>query len=93
MAARAKQIVIRGRVQGVGFRYFVRNIGLRLGLTGDVRNCPDSSVEIIVEGSEKKIEEFIKQVGKGPALSRVESVEAADVPVQGTYGTFLIEGW
>ena len=93
MATKAKQIVVHGRVQGVGFRYFVRNAGNHLGLVGNVRNCPDFSVEIVVEGNEKKIAEFIKQVEKGPSLAWVQHVDVVDVPVQGTYGSFLIEGW
>lgn len=62
-------------------------------MTGNVWNCPDSTVEIVVEGSEKKISEFIKQVEKGPPLASVQRVDVADVPVMGAYGTFLIEGW
>jgi acylphosphatase len=93
MAMQAKQITVHGRVQGVGFRYYVQNVGLRLGLTGNVRNCPDSTVEIMVQGSEKKIAEFIKQVEKGPSLARVQRVDVVDVPAQDVYGSFLIEGW
>jgi len=93
MATRAKRITVYGRVQGVGFRFFVQHVGNRLGLTGNVRNCPDSSVEILVEGNEKKIEEFIKQVEKGPSLAWVQHVDVADIPVEGTYGSFSIEGW
>lgn len=93
MAAQAKKITVHGRVQGVGFRYFVQNVGNRLGLVGDVRNCLDSSVEIVVEGSEKKIAEFIRQVEKGPSLAWVQRVDVVDIPVQNTYGSFLIEGW
>jgi acylphosphatase len=93
MANRAKHIIVYGRVQGVGFRYFVRHIGNRMGLTGDVRNCPDSTVEIVVEGDAGKIADFIKHVEEGPSLARVERVDVVDVPMQGTYGSFLIEGW
>ena len=71
MAAQAKQIIVHGRVQGVGFRYFVQHTGNRLGLTGNVRNCPDSTVEIVVEGDARKIADFIKQVKKGPSLASV----------------------
>lgn len=92
-AVKAKQIIVHGRVQGVGFRYFVRHVGVRLGLTGNVRNCPDSTVEIIVEGPAGKIEEFIRQVKQGPSLARVQRVEITDIPAHGAYGTFLIEGW
>ena len=93
MSVQAKQITVHGRVQGVGFRYFVRNIGNRLGLVGDVRNLPDSTVGIVVEGNEKKIAEFIKQVEKGPSLAWVQRVDVVDIPPQGTYGSFMIEGW
>jgi len=89
----AKRIVAHGRVQGVGFRYFVRHVANRLGLEGDVRNCPDSTVEIVVEGDAGKIAEFVKQVEKGPSLARVVKVDVSDIPVRGSYGSFLIEGW
>jgi acylphosphatase len=93
MAAHAKQIIVHGRVQGVGFRFFVQHVGSRLGLVGNVRNCPDSTVEILVEGTEGKIADLIKQVAKGPSLARVDRVDVIDIPIQGTYGTFSMEGW
>ena len=93
MATQAKRIIVHGRVQGVGFRYFVQHVGNLLGLTGNVRNCPDWTVEIIVEGNPKKIIEFINEVEKGPSLARVHRVDVADIPVEGTYGSFSIEGW
>jgi acylphosphatase len=88
----AKHIIVSGRVQGVGFRYFVRHVGNRLGLTGNVCNCPDSTVEIVVEGSSGKIADFIKEVEQGPALARVDRVTTTDVPVLGHYASFSIEG-
>ena len=93
MAVIAKQIIVHGRVQGVGFRYFVHDAGKRLGLVGNVRNCPDSTVEIVVEGEAGRIADFVKQVERGPALSRVQRIEVLEMPVQGTYSSFLIEGW
>jgi acylphosphatase len=93
MAVCAKHIIVHGRVQGVGFRYFVQHVGTRLGLAGNVRNSPDSTVEVVVEGNEAGIAEFIKELGKGPSLARVHHVEVVDIPVQGSYGSFLIEGW
>jgi len=93
MTVHAKQIIVHGRVQGVGFRYFVQHVGNRIRLTGNVRNCPDLTVEIVVEGSLKKIADFIKEVEKGPALARVQRVDVMDIPVQGTYDSFKIEGW
>jgi acylphosphatase len=93
MAVIAKHIVVHGRVQGVGFRFFVQHVGSRLGLVGNVRNCPDSTVEIVVEGDSRGIAEFIKQVEKGPSAARVRRVDVLDQPVQGNYGSFSIEGW
>jgi acylphosphatase len=93
VAVIAKHIIVHGRVQGVGFRYFVQHIGNRLGLVGNVRNCPDSTVEIVVEGDARGIADFIKRVEQGPSMAWVRRVDVLDLPVQGTYGTFSIEGW
>jgi acylphosphatase len=93
MAVHAKRIIVHGRVQGVGFRYFVQHIAARLGLAGDVRNCPDSTVEIVVEGDAKKVAELIKEVQRGPSLARVERLEILDIQIRGKYQSFLIEGW
>jgi acylphosphatase len=93
MAKIAKHIIVHGRVQGVGFRYFVQHWANRLGLTGDVRNCPDYSVEIHVEGPQKKVDEFLKEMEKGPSLSRVERVDVHDTPVTDDQSSFTIEGW
>jgi len=89
----AKRITVHGRVQGVGFRYFVEHTATRLGLTGNVRNCPDSTVEIVAEGNAKSIAELIEQVKQGPRTARVERVDAVDIPAEGVYGSFSIEGW
>jgi acylphosphatase len=93
MAVCAKHIIVHGRVQGVGFRYFVQNVGRRMDLVGNVSNAPDSTVDIVVEGEGGKIADFVKQVEKGPSLARVQRIDVLDIPVQGKYGSFLIEGW
>jgi acylphosphatase len=93
MVESARRIIVRGRVQGVGFRAFVQRAGKRLGLTGDVCNLPDASVKIVVEGTAEVLEEFIREVRKGPPASRVERLEIHDIAVSGRYPTFLIEGW
>jgi len=93
MPVRAKQIRVHGRVQGVGFRYFVQRAGNRLGLTGNVRNRPDDTVEIVVAGDPELIEEFLKEVTKGPPLSRVERLEINDVAPVEKFRSFQIEGW
>jgi acylphosphatase len=93
MPVRAKQIRVHGRVQGVGFRYFVQRAGDRLGLTGNVRNRPDDTVEIVVAGDAELIEEFLKEVTKGPPLSRVERLEIEDIAPVEKFRGFHIEGW
>jgi acylphosphatase len=60
-------ITISGRVQGVGFRANAERMADRLGLSGWVRNLPDGSVEIIAEGPEGYVEEFIKWCRVGPS--------------------------
>ena len=92
MEIQAKRIIVHGRVQGVGFRYFVRNAGAERGLTGDACNCPDGTVEIIVEGNAAEIAGFLREVERGPALSRVERVDVIDIPARGAYNSFFIEG-
>jgi acylphosphatase len=93
MAIAARRIMVRGMVQGVGFRYFVQRAGRRLGLTGNVCNLPDSTVEIFVEGSLPKIEEFIAEVRRGPSMARVERLEIEETVPSGRHSNFLIEGW
>jgi acylphosphatase len=93
MALKAKHIVVHGRVQGVGFRYFVQNTASRLGLAGNVRNCEDGTVEILVEGDARSLSAFIKEVERGPALSRVTRTDVHEIPAGGHYSSFHIEGW
>ena len=89
----ANHIIVHGLVQGVGFRYFVQGIGRRLGLYGDVRNLPDSTVEIVVEGDGAKIKEFVEAVKKGPTMGYVERLDIQDLAPSGKYHSFLVEGW
>jgi acylphosphatase len=65
---------VRGMVQGVGFRWFTRELARGLDLAGWVRNRDDGSVEIAVEGEVDVIEQFAARVERGPSGARVESV-------------------
>ena len=93
MNAEARHVIVHGRVQGVGFRYFVQRAGSRLGLVGNVRNVHDGTVEIVVEGDGATIAEFLKEVERGPSLARVERVEVSTTKPTGRYSTFQAEGW
>jgi acylphosphatase len=69
--------LVSGRVQGVGFRGFVRDAAERRSVHGDVRNLPDGRVEIRATGSPQALEQFLAEVRRGPAGARVEAVEAS----------------
>ncbi len=74
--ARERQIVAlaKGRVQGVGYRAFVVDEGTRLGVTGYAKNLPDGRVEVVAEGDEIALRQFIDRMREGPTLSRVDDV-------------------
>jgi len=76
MATQA-HILIKGRVQGIFFRVFVKEQAQALGLTGWVRNAPDGRVEAIFSGEKEKIEEMIEKCRQGPPLARVEEIEVS----------------
>ena len=72
-----KHWFVTGRVQGVSFRAFTYESATDLKLTGWVRNLTDGRVEIVAEGSEKAIDQFLEKVKKGPPASRVGAVKEA----------------
>lgn len=71
-------VVVSGRVQGVGFRWFVRETAIELGLAGWVRNRPDGTVEVAADGDEAVVSRFRELLRKGPPHAMVVSVD--DVP-------------
>jgi acylphosphatase len=68
-------VLVRGRVQGVGFRWFVRETARDLGLAGWVRNRPDGTVEVAAEGSAVTLERLRDELQKGPPGAAVTSVD------------------
>ena len=66
------QVVIHGRVQGVGFRYFVSHSAHELGLAGRVRNRPDGTVEVEAEGDRERLAGLLEALRRGPPAARVE---------------------
>lgn len=82
---------ITGRVQGVGFRWWVRRQAAELDLTGWVMNADDErSVELVAEGEPAALDELEYRVRAGPSGSRVESVAAERGPASGEFGQFGI---
>lgn len=80
----------RGRVQGVGFRYFVLRRGMELGLTGWVANESDGSVRCVAEGTRSDLEALLKTMERGPAGALVEGVSASWGSATGTLRDFGI---
>lgn len=70
-------VIVRGRVQGVGFRWFVGEIAREMGMAGWVRNRPDGTVEVAAEGDERSVDVLRAQLGKGPSGAVVRSVDDA----------------
>jgi acylphosphatase len=68
-------VVVRGRVQGVGFRWFVREAARSLDIAGWVKNRADGTVEVAAEGTDEAISRFHSNLAQGPDGARVESVE------------------
>ncbi|CUU35847.1 MAG: acylphosphatase [Fimbriimonadales bacterium] len=82
---------VYGRVQGVGFRWFVQEHATRLGLTGYVRNLPDGSVEVVAEGEESALRTLLEQVLRvGPPGAWVREVDAHWDAGTGEFGEFRI---
>ncbi len=84
------EIVVKGRVQGVFFRASAQQEGLQLGLTGEVRNLPDGSVEAIVEGEKRAVDDFVDWCRRGPPSAEVEDVQVKLRPPRDEFRTFTV---
>ena len=76
-----RRAVVEGRVQGVGFRWFVRQEARRLGLAGWVRNLPNGSVELTVAGAESAVRRLLDHVAVGPDAAHVIAVRDEEAQV------------
>jgi acylphosphatase len=82
----ARRLQITGRVQGVGFRYFVTDCARRQGLRGWVRNRRDGSVEALLIGDEAAVAAVTEQCRRGPPEARVDRLDAASAQDDGSTG-------
>ncbi len=81
------EAVVHGVVQGVGFRWYARQMGRRLNLNGHVRNQYDGTVEVVAEGSEQALREFLSCLKTGPSAAVVQDVDVKWLPGGGSlYG-------
>ena len=84
------KILVKGLVQGVGYRYYAQRIAARLGLKGYVKNLWDGDVEVVAEGDKAIIEELIDHLRIGPRSGRVTNVYIDWDSFSGEYKSFDI---
>ncbi len=75
------EITVKGRVQGVGFRYFVKKIAEKYEIKGYVKNNTDGDVFIVAQGEEFKLNLFVEEVKKGSPLSNVAGISVQHIPL------------
>ncbi len=94
MAANIKtrRYVVTGRVQGVGFRWYVEREARLLGVSGWVRNRADGSVEVLAAGSNDQLNSLYDKLKQGPRAARVDDVDVEETAPLTDMGTFRIEG-
>ena len=87
-----RRFLVTGRVQGVGFRWFVEREARTLGLAGWVRNNLDGSVEVLASGTHEQLSALRSRLRQGPRAARVDHVEESEARSSADLKTFRIEG-
>ena len=91
-ATEARRFLVRGRVQGVGFRWFVEREAHILGIAGWVRNNSDSSVDVLAMGTREQLSRLRSRLQEGPRAARVDDVQESDAKLVSGLKEFRIEG-
>ncbi|HUY96451.1 MAG TPA: acylphosphatase [Verrucomicrobiae bacterium] len=86
-----RHVVVRGRVQMVGFRLFVARVAAEHAVSGWVRNTPDGGVEAVVEGELAAVQQVVQRIAEGPAASRVTGIEHRELPIDVPLTRFRVE--
>lgn len=86
-----RRVVIRGKVQGVGFRLWLRNVAQSLSLVGSCRLLDDGTVEAEVQGDRQLVKQFIIACKRGPAEAEIDGIEVTQIAVDPRIGVFLVE--
>ena len=87
----ARRFVISGRVQGVGFRFFIENAARHEGVGGWVRNLPDGRVEALIEGDQDAVNRLEGKIRRGPGAARIDGVETELEAPSGRFMEFEIK--
>lgn len=89
-SAKRLEAVVSGRVQEVGYRYFVQMAAIGLHLNGRVANAPEGRVNIVAEGPEEALEQFISALWQGPRSAQVERVQENWSEATGQFTEFAV---
>ncbi len=81
-----RHLLIKGHVQGVGFRWFAWELAESLTVSGWVRNCPDESVEMEAEGTPEALDEFVRRLKSDNPEARVDEIVTVPRPPKGVHG-------
>jgi acylphosphatase len=84
------EILVEGRVQGVGYRAFAQRRAQDRGLTGYTVNLHDGRVKVRVEGDRSRIDEYVRELEVGPPLARIDRVTVTTLPYTGQYRDFSV---
>jgi len=82
---------VQGRVQGVGFRYFVMQEVRNMPISGYVKNMQDGTVEVVAEGDENQLKRLIEALGTGPDYSRVDTCCVQWLPFENSFNNFQMK--
>jgi acylphosphatase len=82
------QLLVSGRVQGVGYRAWTQRTARRLGLKGWVRNLTDGRVEVVVEGDSDVVSKLVAECQSGPMMAKVKSVDTKPIKTYDIYSDF-----
>src|ERR1700733_7824363 len=91
-SVRASRFLVRGRVQGVGFRWFVEREAHILQIAGWVRNNSDSTVEVLAQGTREQLAGLHSRLREGPRAARVDEVEVKEADAIPGITSFQIQG-
>lgn len=87
----AKRVIFEGRVQGVGFRYAVKQLAMGFDVTGNVKNLPDGTVGLELMGEEEEVDEFLREITEESAVSHyIKNAHATDIPPVDNATGFII---
>lgn len=85
------KIVVSGKVQGVGYRYFTQMKAVQFGITGWVRNRQDGTVEMLTTGTRENLDLFIEEIRRGNPFSTVDQIDINETEAEENYKSFTIK--